>query len=135
MFDTVRFDFPLPGKPVPSSVSNNLQTKDMRCGLDEYLVTKDGVLTDDQGELFYWTGFMDLIGCSEYIDSGPNEIWADYRAEFRGGYLFDIKQTSFDRHPALWYAHRLVSDTPEPSDAPTPRQVPAIGEILTEETL
>ena len=94
LFDWIRCDYPLPGEPLPQSVldGGGLQTKDLDCGLLQYVITKDGVLNralnDDETPLTDFTGTVNFYG-SNIVAYGPGTYTRDgedaVSVEYRGG--------------------------------------------------
>ncbi len=85
MFDTIRFEVPLPDLPDPSG--REFQTKDFDCLLDEYRVTAEGRLQHEEYEVEDRSdpnaeGFYRLIGMMTRV----NQHWVD--SDFTGDILF-----------------------------------------------
>ena len=109
MFDTIRFDAPLPGIPLPEGVEPEFQTKDLDCYLENYTVNVDGFLIGPHREFLYWTGTMEFYTCNTaaadgkgnvFTRNGEDNFWAEYKAEFRFGTLQSVEQIRFETKKA-----------------------------------
>lgn len=106
MYDTIRFEYPLPGEN-PFGY-DSFQTKDMECQLGEYTVTSDGCLVLN-GEIVKYSGSLEcytsnwraVMSGFVFTSGGEDHISITYSVTFTDGRLVDIRQTEFTRELAL----------------------------------
>lgn len=124
LFDYVVCKYPLPNSPSGVIQNADFQTKDLDCTMNRFVLTADGVLTNDEGHLVTVT--VDLnIYCSNVVASGPgtytangeDEEWAEYNIHLFDGRVQSIDTVSTGRRPALKAAdhrdHRTEAEISE----------------------
>lgn len=108
MFDYIKCDYPLPGVlPVFGDDGEfTFQTKDLECGMREYLIDKDGNLRAENvinytGTVCFYTSNIRASGPGIYTSNGEDAVEVEYYAKFLDGKLLSIEQTGFKISPAL----------------------------------
>ena len=125
MYDSIdcHYSLPMPEDPKGYTGSYGFQTKDFDCGLDLYVIDKDGRLFIERRETEWIEGdtnsknFLDKLGhiktvktwlealdhtCTiefhDYItsDNTDYDYWIQYKATFIRGQISDVKLTNFE---------------------------------------
>ena len=101
MFDHVRCEFPLPGRPVPVPA---FQTKDLECELDTYTITSGGILVrekfrgDDEeyNRPPMEATVVPYTGTIRFYGDDANRNWYVYEASFHYGHLQVMRWVEFN---------------------------------------
>lgn len=93
LYDMLKCNYPLPDLPEPK-VPYSYQTKSLNSMLDNYTITKDGLLLDWQNKP------IDFIGVINFYTS-PNKTyddddWVEYWAKFENGKIIRVSKYRLD---------------------------------------
>jgi len=105
MFDYVKCDYPLPGKPV--EFVDEFQTKDLGCTLETITITQDGKISPEEydnftGEIEFYGNTISACGpLGQYTYDGEDAESVTFKAIFVDGKLIDIQQLHYEREVAL----------------------------------